>query len=152
MDTWTKLFGFRLRFELVCSSHQAVRDMLSTTGVDCSPLQLGALSSEAMESSAEVHEKSSSLTDSEQKEGDTALKSAQEEPVEDSGSEEGGGESDAEEEFKREEMLRQKLDAAREKYGNAHEFTVKRVLRLVSLQTTLHSLSRRNALLVYRHT
>jgi hypothetical protein len=50
---------------------------------------------------------------------------------EDSESDEGGAESDAEEELKREERLRQKLAAARVLHGNKHETTAKRILRLV---------------------
>jgi hypothetical protein len=53
---------------------------------------------------------------------------------EDSASDEGGAESDAEEELKREEMLRQKLAAARAVHGNQHETTATRILKLVRPQ------------------
>jgi hypothetical protein len=62
--------------------------------------------------------------------GELSSKKVNEDEVSDSGSD-GAGDSDAEEELRREQVLREKLRAAKKKFGGSHVKTIHRTLKLV---------------------
>jgi hypothetical protein len=62
--------------------------------------------------------------------GELSSKKVNEDELSDSGSD-GGGDSDAEEELRREQVLREKLAAAKKKFGGSHVKTINRTLKLV---------------------
>ena len=62
--------------------------------------------------------------------GELSSKKVNEDEVSDSGSD-GAGDSDAEEELRREQVSREKLRAAKKKFGGSHVKTIHRTLKLV---------------------